>query len=81
MNIMWPKTEMEQKSDRERRRDEGGGGGEQKERVLSFGIWIHEKNFLVCVDLTLEKEKGFQFQTSQAQGMNGKTGVPGEKTH
>ena len=26
---------------------------------------------------TLEKEEGFQFQTSQ--GMNGKTGIPGEK--
>ena len=28
-------------------------------------------------DPTLETEEGFQFQTSQ--GMNGKTGVPGEK--
>ena len=29
------------------------------------------------MDPTLEKEEGFQFQTSQ--GMNGKTGVPGGK--
>ena len=36
MNIMWRKTEMEQKSDGERW-DVGGG------RVLSFGIRIHEK--------------------------------------
>ena len=42
MNIRWHKTEMEQKSDRERW---GDGGQKERERecVLSFGIWIHEK--------------------------------------
>ena len=32
MNIIWRKTEMEQKSDRERWRDGSGGGG--------FCVWI-----------------------------------------
>ena len=32
MNIMWYKTEMEQKSDRETRGDGGGGGGAEGER-------------------------------------------------
>ena len=62
----------------------GGGGGKEREResMLSFGIdsWSEEKKgWGVGVDLTLEKEEGFQFLTSQ--GMNGKTRVPGEKTH
>ena len=60
---------------------------EERESMLSFGIQIYggggggEKNFIYRfgVDLTLEKEEGFQFQTSQ--GMNGKTAVSdGEKT-
>ena len=48
---------------------------------MSFGIWIHEreektkKKFVL--DPTLEKEEGFQFQTSP--GMNGKTRLPGGK--
>ena len=55
--------------------------------MLSFGIHIHEKKKegekkrkklnekqQLLLDPTLEKEEGFQFQTSH--GMNGKTGVP-----
>ena len=60
----------------------GGGGWKERE---SFGIRIHAKRMkkkkkkkLLILDLTLEKEEGFQFQTSQ--GTNGKSGVPGEKT-
>ena len=73
MNIMWCKTEMEQKSEGERWDVCGGGGGGG--RVLSFGIRIHEKKKQPILDPTLEKEEGFQFQTSQ--GMNGKIWVPG----
>ena len=62
----------------------GGGEGEMKEReseresMLSFGIWIHEKKKRkkLVLDPTLEKE-GFQFPTSQ--GMSGKTGLSREK--
>ena len=40
--------------------------------MLSFGIRIHEKKKRkTFLDPTLEKEEGFQFQTSQ--GMTGKT--------
>ena len=48
--------------------------------MLSFGIRIHEeeeKKRGKKVDPTLEKEEGFQFQTSQ--WMNGKPGVPAGK--
>ena len=62
-------------------------------RRKGFGIRIHEKKKLwntihekkqkeqkTCFwGPTLEKEEGFQFQTSQR--MNGKTGVPGGETH
>ena len=44
----------------------GGGGGE------GYGF-IRKKRKKLVLDPTLEKEEGFQFQTSQ--GMNGKTGV------
>ena len=43
--------------------------------MLSFGIRIHEKKRKPPLDPILEKEEGFQFQTSL--GMNGKTGVHG----
>ena len=82
MNIMWRKTEMEQKSDRERWGDGGGGGGggrnKERERELSFGIWIYggggggeQKKQQLVLDPTLEKE-GFQFQTENqsTQGKN-----------
>ena len=39
----------------------------------------HLLTYIFGVDSTLEKEEGFQFQTSQ--GMNGKTRVPREKIH
>ena len=58
----------------------GGGGARERESMLSFGNdlwWEEKKGWGVGVDSTLEKEEGFQFLTSQ--GMNGKTGVPGEK--
>ena len=55
----------------------GGGGGEgecERESMLSFGIWIHERKTKIIVELTLEKKEGFQLQTSH--GVNRKTGVP-----
>ena len=55
----------------------GGGGGRERKRVLSFGIRIHGGG--KRGDPTLEKEEGFRFQTSRR--MNGKTRVPGGKTH
>ena len=53
-----------------------GGAAEERESVIFF-IDFFVGGVGVGVDPTLEKEEGFQFQTSQ--GMNGKTGVPGEK--
>ena len=63
MNIMWHKTEMEQKSDRKRWGDGvgGGGGGGERASVLSFGIRIHERERRkkLVLDPTLEKKEGF----------------------
>ena len=70
---------MTQKSDREM-----GGAERERERERaelwntdSWGEERREKKGGGRGGPTLEKEEGFQFQTSQ--GMNGKTGVPAEK--
>ena len=81
---------MEQKSDRERWGDWGGGGGAEGETERAYELrntdWWEEKKEegkkkkkKPVSNPTLEKEEGFQFQISR--GMNGKTGVPGGKTH
>ena len=55
--------------------ERGEGGGERGKRERGGGGAEGGEG-----GPTLEKEEGFQFQTSQ--GMNGKTGVPGgKKTH
>ena len=44
MNIMWRKTEMEQKSDKERWRDSWGGGGGRRETETA--CWALEYGFM-----------------------------------
>ena len=59
----------------------GGGGGEEGERE-SAELWIADSwrgGGGGGSDPTLEKEEGFQFQTSHR--MNGKTGIPGGKNN
>ena len=57
----------------------GGGGGRRRERAELWNIYgFLRKKRKNVLDSTLEKEEGFQFQTSQ--GMNEKTAVPGGKT-
>ena len=83
MNIMWGKTEMEQKSDRERWGD--GGGGRGRGRVcwaLEYRFMRKRKNkkrgrknlFWIWPWKRKKEKEESVFQTSQ--GTNGKTGVP-----
>ena len=61
MNIMWHKTEMEQKSDRKRWGDgEGRERERERESVLSFEYgFMRERKKKLVLDPTLEKKEGF----------------------
>ena len=91
MNIMWRKTEMEQKSDRERCGDEGGeeGGGaegeRERERERERACWALEYGFM----RTGKKEKNVFWirpwkrkkasNSKHPRGWMGKPESPGKK--